>query len=351
MRCCQTSLATIAICGCLSLAAKDAYAMNPPQAELSNSLIKLRLYLPDSKHGFYRGTRFDWSGVVGSLVHKGHHYYGPWYTKSDRSVHDFVFDGADIVAGSCGTITGPVEEFSTDGKALGYDQAPASGTFVKIGVGVLRKPDDGSAYDPYRLYKIVDPGSWKARTTGDSIEFVHNLADPSSGSAYRYEKMIRLVAGRPEIVMDHRLKNMGKRPLTTSVYNHNFLVLDGQTTGPDFELKTPFEIKTARALNSALAEVRGKQIAFKRAFRDRDVFYTPFQGFGTTAADYQFTIENRKVGAGVTITGDRPLSKAAVWSIRSVLSIEPFITMTIDPGREFSWKYTYRYFLLEDRGN
>lgn len=332
-------------------AAVDGHATNAPQAEISNNLIKMRLYLPDRKQGFYLGTRFDWSGVIGSLVYKGHNYYGPWFTKSDPSVHDFIFDGADIVAGSCGTITGPVEEFSTNGKALGYDQAPAGGTFVKIGVGVLRKPDDGSAYDPYRLYKIVDPGSWKVRTTGDSIEFIHSLVDPTSDYVYHYEKTIRLVAGRPEMVMEHRLKNMGKRPLTTSVYNHNFLVLDGQTTGPDFDLKMPFEIKATPALNSALAEVRGKQIVFKKALQDRDVLYTPFQGFGTTAADYQFTIENKKVRAGITITGDRPLSKAAVWSIRSVLSIEPFVTMTIDPDREFSWKYTYRYFLLDGRGN
>jgi hypothetical protein len=24
----------------------------------------VKLYLPDAEHGFYRGTRFDWSGVV-----------------------------------------------------------------------------------------------------------------------------------------------------------------------------------------------------------------------------------------------------------------------------------------------
>jgi hypothetical protein len=191
----------------------------------------------------------------------------------------------------------------------------------------------------------------EVRTTGDSIEFIHSLVDPTSGYVYHYEKTIRLVAGRPEMVMEHRLKNMGKGPLTTSVYNHNFLVLDGQRTGPNFNLKMPFEIEATRSLNSELAEVRGKQIVFKKALQDRDVLYTPLQGFGTTAADYQFTIENKKVRAGIRITGDRPLSKAALWSIRSVLSIEPFLTMSIGPGREFSWKYTYRYFLLDGHGN
>ena len=188
-------------------------------------------------------------------------------------------------------------------------------------------------------------------TGPDSVEFTHSLADATSGYGYRYEKTIRLVPERPEMVIEHRLKNTGRRPLSTSVYNHNFLVLDGQTTGPDFAVKMPFEIKAAGTLNRALAEVRGNQIVFKRALRDRDVVYTAFQGFGTTAADYGFTIENKRVGAGLQVTGDRPLSKSALWSIRTVLSIEPFVTMTIAPAGEFAWKYTYRYYVLDGRGH
>ena len=47
-----------------------------PQAELSNGEIRLKVYLPDAKDGFYRASRFDWSGMVGSLVYKGHEFYG-----------------------------------------------------------------------------------------------------------------------------------------------------------------------------------------------------------------------------------------------------------------------------------
>jgi hypothetical protein len=74
------------------------------------------------------------------------------------------------------------------------------------------------------------------------------------------------------------------------------------------------------------------------------------QGFGPTAADYGFTIENKKTGAGVKITGDRPLSSLALWSIRSNISLEPFLAMSIEPGREFTWKYTYNYYLTAGDG-
>jgi hypothetical protein len=332
-----------------SASPSSAVKTAPPSATISNGLITSKIYLPDREHGYYQGTRFDWAGVIASLEYRGHNYYGPWFTKSDPAVHDYVFDGPEIVAGTCGTISGPVEEFSTDGKALGYDQAPPGGTFFKIGVGVLRKPEKPVAYSPYTLYEIVDGGSWHVRATREAIEFAHTVADPTSGYAYHYEKTLRLVPGLPVLLMEHRLQNTGKRTLATSVYNHNFLVLDGQTTGPDFVVKMPFAIRGASLLDKALAEARDHQIVLLKKFRGREVLYSPFKGFGTTAADYQFTIENKKVGAGVEITGDRRLSKAAIWSIRSVLSIEPFVSMTIDPGQEFSWKYTYRFYVQNGR--
>src|ERR1700748_788234 len=94
---------------------------NPPapQAEIANSVIRAKLYLPDATRGFYRGTRFDWSGVVGDLQYAGHSYYGPWFTQTDPTVSDFVYRGTEIVAGPCSAITGPVEEFGV----LGYDYA------------------------------------------------------------------------------------------------------------------------------------------------------------------------------------------------------------------------------------
>ncbi len=318
-----------------------------PQAEIDNGVLKAQFYLPDAQKGFYRGTRFDWSGVIGSLEYKSHKYYGPWFTKTDPAVTDFIYKGEDIVAGPCSAITGPVDEFSTDDKALGYDEAKPGGTFIKIGVGVLRKPQDGGSYNRFRLYEIVDPGTWKVETTRNSIEFTHDVADASSGYAYRYQKTIQLAQGRPEMVIDHKLKNTGKRSIASSTYNHNFLVLDGQPPGPDFALKMPFEINTKNAPNNALAEVRGKQIVYLRALREKETVFTQLQGFGPTAADYRFTIENKKTGAGLKITGDRPLSNVVLWSIRSVLSLEPFIAMTIKPDQEFTWKYTYTYYLIE----
>ena len=61
-------------------------AAGPPVAEISNGKISATVYLPHPVNGFYKGTRFDWPGVVRSLEANGHSYYGPWFTKQrDRS--------------------------------------------------------------------------------------------------------------------------------------------------------------------------------------------------------------------------------------------------------------------------
>ena len=317
----------------------------PPHAEITNGVLRVGLYLPDGKKGFYRGTRFDWSGVIHRLEYKGHNYYGPWFTKTDPKVLDFIFKGDDIIAGPCSAITGPVEEFSSGEKALGFDEAKPGGTFIKIGVGVLRRPDK-QAYSPYRLYEIVNGGKWGIRTQSDSVEFTQELSDPASGYGYRYTKTVRLVNGKPEMTLEHAMENTGKRTIETSVYDHNFLVLDKQPVGPDFVVTVPFTIHAQHVEGAELARIAGHQFTYRRQLNGRETVSAQFSGFGKTPADYAITIENQKAGAGMKIIGDRPLSSENLWSIRSILAMEPFIEMAIQPGKTFTWKYDYTYYTL-----
>jgi hypothetical protein len=155
---------------------------------------------------------------------------------------------------------------------------------------------------------------------------------------------VRLAPGKPQMVIEHRLTNIGKRTIASSVYDHNFLVLDHQAIGPDFTITLPFEIRPAKPVNAALGAVNRKTISYLKQLEGQDQFAVSIEGFGKTPADYQITIENKHVGAGMKITGDRPLESEALWSIRSILAMEPFIHMSIEPGKDFTWTYTYDYY-------
>ena len=106
---------------------------------------------------------------------------------------------------------------------------------------------------------------------------------------------------------------------------------------------------SARPPDSALAEIRGRSVVYLADLAGRQTVTTPLDGFGPTAADYDFRVEHTKAGAGVRIRGDRPLASASLWSMRTTLAVEPFINIQLEPGQEFGWTITYTYYLLNAR--
>jgi hypothetical protein len=313
-----------------------------PAVAITNGSISARVYLPDVQRGFYRGLRFDWAGVIGSLTYRGHEFYVPWFQAMSNRVWDFVFQGDGIIASANSAATGPVEEFNSEGGALGYADAAPGGTFLKIGVGVLRRPD-ATAYSSYRMYPMVDAGRRTVSHKADRVVFTHEVADAASGYAYHYIKTVRLVHGAPSMMIEHELRNTGTRPISTSVYDHNFLSIDGAGTVAGLELSTRFTMAADKPPSPDLAVVSGKQLIYRASLSGEQRVAAALSGFGPTATDYSFHIIDPAQGAGLRITANRPLQRVALWSIRPVMAIEPFITMTIKPGATFRWSYRYDY--------
>lgn len=310
-------------------------AADHPQQEITNGVLRAGLYSPDVHNGYYRGTRFDWSGMIHSLQYKGHEYYGPWYDKMDPAVHDFVYRDGAIVAGACSSAMGPAEEFDD----IGYAAAAPGGTFLKIGVGRLRKPD-AAEYDHFRVYEIADSGKWTVKHSADRVEFVQEV-----GNAYVYRKVVRLAKDKPQMMIEHSLKNTGRQKISTNSYDHNFLILQ-QPPGEGLTVTFPFTIQ-APPLEGGLARIEGNRIVYLKNLTGEDRVYTPdIEGFGGTAKDYSIEVASQKMGMGVRITGDRPLAKAALWSVRSNVSVEPYVAVSVEPGKEFTWTLTYDYYQL-----
>ncbi len=296
-----------------------------PQAEIGNSRIHAKLYLPDATAGYYRATRFDWSGVIASLEWNGHNYFGQWFERYDPKIHD--------------AITGPVEEFLTNGAGLGYDEAKAGESFVRIGVGAVRKPDE-PRYRRFSTYEIVDAGKWTVHHGADWIEFIHQLGD-TGGYSYVYRKKLRL--SKDKLIIEHHLKNTGRKTIAASVYDHNFFMLDAQPTGPDCVVRFLFEPRAKAALNG-LAEIRGKELVFLKELQPGQTVQSDLEGYGSTPKDYDIRVENRKTGAGVHQTSDHPISHLLVWSIRSNISPEAYIDLKAEPGKETSWRIQYEFY-------
>lgn len=317
-----------------ALAAARLAAADFPQAEISNGPIRAKLYLPDADQGYYRATRFDWSGQMASLEFQGHNYFGQWFDRYDPKLHD--------------SILGPVEEFLSKGiTGLGYNDVKAGESFVKIGVGAVRKPEE-RAFQQFKTYEITDPGKWTVNKFPDRVEFTQELRD-TAGYAYVYKKTVALTKGKPQLVLEHSLKNTGSKVIETSVYEHNFYVIDGKPAGPDFSVKFPFAVRAVADLKG-MAEARGTEFTYLKELEKGQSVYTVLEGYGGTAKDYDIRVENAAAHAGVRQTSDRPLSRLVFWSIRTTVCPEAYIDMRIEPGKEFTWRIAYDFYTLPQPG-
>src|SRR4029079_17821666 len=122
-----------------------------------------------------------------------------------------------------------------------------------IGVGAIQKPEE-PRYRQFSTYEIADNGKWTINQRSDAIEFVHELAE-TSGYAYSYRKTVTVKGDT--LTLDHRLRNTGRKSIATTVYDHDFFMVDHQPPGPDFVVRFPFEPKAVSPLND-LVEIRGK---------------------------------------------------------------------------------------------
>jgi hypothetical protein len=301
-----------------------------PAAEIRNEFITARLMLPDAQNGYYRCTRFDWSGQIAHLEAGGHTYFGKWFDRYDPVLHD--------------AIMGPVEEFAP----LGYDEAGPGETFVMIGIGALVKPDD-KEHNRFAYYTIADHGKWKARKKSDRVEFVQRL--DAGGYAYEYTKVVRLVPGKPELELSHILKNTGQKRIRTNVYNHNFLVIDEKTTGTGFKVVFPYPVEAAAGRGfGEVVHAKGNEIVFHRDLEKGEAVFSPdITGYGPAVEDFDIRIEHSDTGAGVRLTGDRPLARIVFWAAHKAISPETYVDIDVAPGGEFRWVFRYEFYSTTKR--
>jgi hypothetical protein len=300
---------------------------NYPKASITNGPVHAVLYLPDAKNGYYRASRFDWSGVIPCLAYQGHTYFGIWFPHYDPMLAD--------------AIAGPVEEFRSSDGALDYAQAKTGEVFVKLGVGVLRKTGD-APYQFMTTYPLVDGGKWTVQARPSEVSFRQQLQSPI-GIAYDYEKTVKLDRHEPVLILEHRLKNTGTKTIDTEVYDHDFFMLDGAPTGPGMVIRLAFEPKAEQSLEP-LAVIQNKQILYQYPLQPGQSAFSFLTGFSNSPADYNITVEDQRTGVGVEQTADVPISRFNFWSIQTTICPEAYIHLVIAPGKTAHWNIRYRFY-------
>ena len=290
--------------------------------ELKNGDLCVQLHEPGD--GFYRGTRFDYSGVFAGVQYRGIEFCAPWYERYDPFMHDAVL--------------GPAEEFSPIFLPLCHTEAPqgpsVSHTILKIGVGLLKA--DSAPYDRFHLYEIIDPGEWTVEQEADTVRFTHIVR-----GYYKYVKEVRLLGGN-SFEISHALT--AEVPLEGDVYNHNFFTLGLLSVGPGRCIDFPFHASGDwRAPYDSVA-LTPQGFRFSRTLQKGESVYMGNIRAKTQGTPYELTI--RETGLeGITPTvhvhGSVPIDHCVMWSNHRISCIEPYNTFSIDPGQTHHWSLRY----------
>jgi hypothetical protein len=334
MQNCSSLFAGLLTCVTLSRLANPAspaLAGEPyPQTVVTNTIVSAALYLPDSERGYYRGTRFDWSGLVSHVEVGGHSFFCDFKQQHDPLNHDDI----------CGT----AEEFGIE-SAPSYAEASPGEPFIKIGIGVLEKPD-ASPYAFWKRYNVLKPGDWKILAKPDNISFRQHLEGPK-GWGYIYTKTLTTVDQQPVLKIRRELKNTGTRRIQTDHYDHNFLRIDNLPAGTNYTLEFPFTPHLGKdSRTEGLVEIRGKALCFMQEPTADKAIWVRLEGF-TKPEDNRIRVVNHASGAAMNISTDRPLSKLVFYSSGGVLCPEAFVDVDLGPGQSQEWTTTYRF----DAGN
>ena len=304
-------------------AAKNYFAAYPT-AEIANSQVQMRLYLPDSVNGYYRASRFDWSGIIAEVNYKGHSYFGEWKDTHDPFMHDDV--------------TGPVEGSIKAG--FGHDEAPVGGEFIRLGVGILHKQAENYIFD--KTYEIKNHGDWKINKGNDWIEFRHKVRS-NNGYAYIYSKRIELLKNEAGFVIKHKLMNTGSKTIETDQFNHNFFTIDNGITGTGFTLKFPFAPEIANDKKSkGFFEIKNNELVFSRDVTE-DFVFARFNKL-PSSTENNFELINKISGAGVSVKVDKPMYSLVFWARTNVICPENSVFISVAPGMHETWDSKYLLF-------
>lgn len=202
------------------------------------------------------------------------------------------------------SLGGPADEFAMF-HPMGFDEARAGESFVKIGVGLLAKGES----DEYRFhgdYKMLRAGTWEIENGADWIEFSQQM-EAERGWAYRYRITIRLAAAKAEFTIEYRLENSGSKLIDINHYNHNFTLIDGMPFGPEYEVELAFSAAEPVAING-LAWFRDDRIEVESALADESLCIQLYEG--EARSDYnRAVVRHKPSGASVEFSGDAAIDR------------------------------------------
>lgn len=322
----KPALGVLSVALALPIQSRAAEA-GPAVFELRGHVGRILVMNPAASDRYYRGSRFEASSVILAWEAHGVRLFAPW-----RDPHSPDDPEAAV---------GPAEEFGFP-EPEGFATVAPGGRFLKIGVGWLERPDD----EPYffnRAYRIVDGGIWTAHAERDRVTFEHRLGTAGERRAYRYVKTVRLADEGATIEISRRLENVGKDPIRTNHYAHNFVLFDDRPAHGGYTLTFPVPMEAEGATRAELGRIDGRVLTLgPEPFAGRAYYARLAPAVASDEMPERVTIRHPKSAVELEIVNDLPVRRVVVFALDNVVSPEFFRDLALAPGEEVEWGGRYR---------
>jgi len=289
---------------------------------LKNKNLEVHIDTPFENYKF---SRFDWTGKIVKVKFQNIQLSSVERTNCEN---EHLFG------------KGFYNEFGID-TALGFDETDIGGWFHKIGVGLLKK--DNTQYLFSENYEIK-PADFKIISEPNRL-LIRCRSESVNGYAYLLKKEIELHDS--SFTIKYYLQNTGDKDIITNEYVHNFMAINNDLIGSNYQLKFPFLIKPelfGESVNPELNVIIGpNDIKFNNQPNEQ-FFFSNLAGSANVNAEWELT--NLESNIGISETGSFQTNKVNLWGWKHVISPELFFKIFIKPGESTEWSRNYKMYTL-----
>lgn len=271
----------------------------------------------------YQRSRFDWGGICQQITLAGAADSGPTFCSQEATIDDPGTEGVGLT-----------DEFGIT-TPIGYEQVEVGGWFPKIGVGFLQKVN-AEPYDFFCDYPLRPVPIHVENEADHQVSFVQE-SELFNGWGWRLRKTYRVAEAR--LTIDYTLENTGEKAIITEQYNHNFVAIDAQTIGPDYQLQTSFPMNF-EVVDGGI-EFAGDTLHLTEV---PPQYIYAAQSDCTGLQNVAWTLLHQPSGHGLRVRENFRLHKFALWAKDYVISPECFIAIKLPPGETQTWQREYTFF-------
>lgn len=267
----------------------------------------------------YRGSRYDWAGIVSQVTLDGCHTY---LSKEQYK------DGSTGMGGR-----GLSGVFEWNDTSL-YDQVGIADVFPMLGIGLVKKT--GTApFNFSTAYPVAIPFPREVYAAEDTCT-IKTLPVLCCGIAAEITKTLS-VAGTT-LSIRTEIENTGSAAIRATEFNHNFFAFDGTPVDSDYQLTVPYQVLPKfRRGKMAVGFQTIQPFSFDGPTNAAALFVEGAAGLSR----HWMKLEHTALGTSVLIEEDFPPEHLYLWSNPFAFCPETFCKIHLEPGERM--EYTRRY--------